>query len=446
MKKIFNLQEDFVNEPNVAVIGDEIAYLLDNSDLLRPVDLIDPNMDVNLLLKQLSRQEPYPFVDTLFFSVGSNDLFNPNASISGLVNELSRVFPNAELYLMKGYVDIDEYDLDDEEWDKISDDEIIFHQMLEKDKVNVVGNYFSFGDEVLSKGSKVIKNLRGVIDNFIHDGGFEFEDEEQEEIIQRNKNLNIDNETDYDTIYEFLNNFDIIVKSKNTYDIDDRFTDIDDVRIIKIALSFLGYGDLSKNGFYDEDTEKAVKKFQMDNNITPSGVSDNDTLEELIYELKVHGFDEDDLGKYLSKIVKDTEEEEDEFEMVSRSVSDFKEEMSKIGVTLKGGGTEIDSGGSVNPQFLGIVTALFQEFKKMIPNANLVITSGNDKFHHGLNYTSLHSKGRALDVTLDTSYHRQFIKLLNDYKSQYSGFGYIDEYNDPSDASTGPHFHLQYKG
>ena len=180
MKKIFNLQEDFVNEPNVAVIGDEIAYLLDNSDLFRPIDLIDPNIDVDLLLKQLTRQEPYPFVDTLFFSVGSNDLFDPNTSISALVNELSRVFPNAELYLMKGYIDIDEYDFDDEQWDKIGDDEIIFHQMLEKDKVNVVGNYFSFGDEVLSKGSKVIRNLRGVVDNFIHDGGFEFENEESE--------------------------------------------------------------------------------------------------------------------------------------------------------------------------------------------------------------------------------------------------------------------------
>ena len=129
MKKIFNLQEDIVNEPNVAVIGDEIAYLLDNSDLFRPIDLIDPNIDVDLLLKQLTRQEPYPFVDTLFFSVGSNDLFDPNTSISALVNELSRVFPNAELYLMKGYIDIDEYDFDDEQWDKIGDDEIIFHQM-----------------------------------------------------------------------------------------------------------------------------------------------------------------------------------------------------------------------------------------------------------------------------------------------------------------------------
>ena len=445
MKKIFNLQEDFVNEPNVAVIGDEIAYLLDNSDLFRPIDLIDPNIDVDLLLKQLTRQEPYPFVDTLFFSVGSNDLFDPNTSISALVNELSRVFPNAELYLMKGYIDIDEYDFDDEQWDKIGDDEIIFHQMLEKDKVNVVGNYFSFGDEVLSKGSKVIRNLRWVVDNFIHDGGFEFENEDQKEILQKNQNLNIDDETDYDTIYEFLDNFDLIVKSKNSYSIDDRFSDIDDVRIIKIALSFLGYGDLTENGFYDEETEKAVKKFQMDNTIQPTGISDNDTLEELIYELRVHGFDEDDLSKFLSKILKDVEPE-DEFEMINRSVSDFKQEMSNIGVQLKGGGADIDSGGNVDPKFLGIVTSLFQEFKKMVPNANLVVTSGNDKFHHGLNYTSLHSMGKALDVTLDGGYHRQFIKLLNDYKGQYSGFGYIDEYNDPSDASTGPHFHLQYKG
>jgi len=52
MKK-YILNEDFVNEPNVAVIGDGIAYLLDNSDLFRPSDLIDPFMTVDQFLNEL---------------------------------------------------------------------------------------------------------------------------------------------------------------------------------------------------------------------------------------------------------------------------------------------------------------------------------------------------------------------------------------------------------
>ena len=35
IKTMMMVNEDFQNEPSVAVIGDQIAYLLDNSDLLQ---------------------------------------------------------------------------------------------------------------------------------------------------------------------------------------------------------------------------------------------------------------------------------------------------------------------------------------------------------------------------------------------------------------------------
>jgi hypothetical protein len=69
---------------------------------------------------------------------------------------------------MKGYIDIDEFNFDDDEWAKISDDEIIFYNIFEKDRVDIVGDYDTFGDETLSKGSIVIRDLRGVINNFIN--------------------------------------------------------------------------------------------------------------------------------------------------------------------------------------------------------------------------------------------------------------------------------------
>ena len=446
MKK-YILNEDFVNEPNVAVIGDGIAYLLDNSDLFRPSDLIDPFMTVDQFLNELIRQEPYPFIDYLFFSIGSNDLFNPDTNISELNNELVRVFPKAELFLMKGYIDIDEFNFDDDEWTKISDDEIIFYNIFEKDRVEIVGDYDTFGDETLSKGSIVIRDLRGVINNFIKGSSsdFKFIDDVEDVSIIKNKDLNIDDETDYDTIYEFLDNFNKIVKSNNTYNIDTRFEDIDDVKMLKIALSFLGYGDLSDNGFYDEKTEESVKKFQLDNNINSDGESNNETIEEIFYELKVHGFDQDDLGKFLGDY-KVEDDAADEFELENKTSSEFKNEMSELGIKMKNGGSDIDSGGQIDSKFLGILTLLFKEFKKNSPSANIVITSGNDKFHHSLPYTSLHTKGKALDLTLDNSFHGSFIKLLNNYKSEYPEFGYIDEYNDPSEHSTGPHFHLHFKG
>jgi len=378
MKK-YILNEDFVNEPNVAVIGDGIAYLLDNSDLFRPSDLIDPFMTVDQFLNELIRQEPYPFIDYLFFSIGSNDLFNPDTNISELNNELVRVFPKAELFLMKGYIDIDEFNFDDDEWTKISDDEIIFYNIFEKDRVEIVGDYDTFGDETLSKGSIVIRDLRGVINNFIKGSSSDF---------------------------KFID-------------------DVEDVSIIK--------------------NKDSVKKFQLDNNINSDGESNNETIEEIFYELKVHGFDQDDLGKFLGDY-KVEDDAADEFELENKTSSEFKNEMSELGIKMKNGGSDIDSGGQIDSKFLGILTLLFKEFKKNSPSANIVITSGNDKFHHSLPYTSLHTKGKALDLTLDNSFHGSFIKLLNNYKSEYPEFGYIDEYNDPSEHSTGPHFHLHFKG
>jgi len=149
MKK-YILNEDFVNEPNVAVIGDGIAYLLDNSDLFRPSDLIDPFMTVDQFLNELIRQEPYPFIDYLFFSIGSNDLFNPDTNISELNNELVRVFPNAELFLMKGYIDIDEFNFDDDEWEdgevEMDDDDSL--EIDEDELISFMNEYFLINDHV----------------------------------------------------------------------------------------------------------------------------------------------------------------------------------------------------------------------------------------------------------------------------------------------------------
>ena len=102
------VKEDFQNEPSVAVIGDQIAYLLDNSDLLRPFELIDPDMTIDMLTEKLVVHEPYESIGQVFFSIGTNDMFEPDSSITTLIDEMFRVFPNAELYLMKGYIDIDE--------------------------------------------------------------------------------------------------------------------------------------------------------------------------------------------------------------------------------------------------------------------------------------------------------------------------------------------------
>lgn len=439
------VNEDFQNEPSVAVIGDQIAYLLDNSDLLRPFELIDPKMTIDELTQNLVAHEPYEGINHVFFSIGTNDGFNPDSSVTSLIDEMSNVFPNAELHLMKGYVDLDEYDLTEDELLELEEDAIVFYNIIKKDKVNVIGDYPLIGDERLTKGSRVLSNLISHINNFISPMS-DITDIDNEPLIDTEGfvDLNIDHDTDFDTIYEFLENFEDIINSGNDYSTDMSSEYMGDIEMIQLSLKFLGYKNINTDGHYTDNTKRYVREFQNDYGLPLTGVADEETLEYIFYEIKIKGFDDDDLSQFLIGEVPD----EDDIERDAKTISSgtFKSNIISLGFGLKNNGADLDSGGELNGTFLGIVLELLKDLQVMEPNADIYMTSGNDNFHHTLDYVSLHTKGRALDMTLGSQFHPSFKKLMDNYKSLYSGFGYIDEYLNPSDASTGPHFHLQYKG
>jgi hypothetical protein len=130
--------------------------------------------------------------------------------------------------------------------------------------------------------------------------------------------------------------------------------------------------------------------------------------------------------------------------LIEVSSSEFRTKIKTLGHSEKG--SELTSGGEINPDFLNILTKLLEEWEKVNPNCNLKFTSGNDKFHKGItSYTSRHTKGEAVDVTLDQPCRSAFISLLNTYKSKYNGFSFIDEYTSPTAKATGGHFHISYR-
>lgn len=123
--------------------------------------------------------------------------------------------------------------------------------------------------------------------------------------------------------------------------------------------------------------------------------------------------------------------------------SEFRTKIKSLGFTENK--QELTSGGELNSGFLDILNQFFTEWKTIGGNGCLVMfTSGNDNFHKTVGYTSQHTKGNAVDVTLNSGCHSKFITLLNSYKSKYNGFSYIDEYTNPSAKSTGGHFHISY--
>lgn len=126
------------------------------------------------------------------------------------------------------------------------------------------------------------------------------------------------------------------------------------------------------------------------------------------------------------------------------SSTEFRTKIKSLGHSEKG--SELTSGGELNSEFLDILSLLFAEWEKINPNCNLIFTSGNDAFHKGITtYVSRHTKGEAVDVTLDQSCRSAFITLLNTYKSKYNGFSFIDEYTNPTAKATGGHFHISYR-
>jgi peptidoglycan hydrolase-like protein with peptidoglycan-binding domain len=175
------------------------------------------------------------------------------------------------------------------------------------------------------------------------------------------------------------------------------------VESMQIGLILLGY-ELPKygvDGLFGPETANAVRRFKNDNlkqNVNETANMLRDTLDDLGYKEK---------------------------------------------------GSELTSGGDVNNNITSIVSQILKNYKETNPNVVVTVTAGNDNFHKKVGYKSSHSTGNAIDVTIspyNSKNASDFIKILNNTKNQNSGFNFIDEYTNPSKASTGGHFHLQYGG
>jgi len=171
------------------------------------------------------------------------------------------------------------------------------------------------------------------------------------------------------------------------------------VETLQIALKLLGY-ELPKygvDGLFGPETAEAINKFKKDNNIL------NESSQQLRKTINDLGYDEKN--------------------------------------------NELTSGGEVNDDITKIVAEILKKYKEINPNVDVTITAGNDKFHQKRN--SKHKTGDAIDLVINpnnTKNSSDLIKLLDEFKSKYNTFNYIDEYKNPSKGSTGGHFHLQYGG
>ena len=299
IKSLMSINEQFEDENNdqesgTVIIGDNFAELVSN-DINTIKYLVDSDMTVNLLMKRLSSSEVYENVTNLILSIGTVDFFKGLNSINVLCDMIYEVFPNANFYVFKGV--ISDFDIQDEkEMEEIEESANIFYDEFEVCGFEIIGDYPTVSDVPVNFVNPEIQNLVEFA-NEIELIGSESKTTLSKPTAAK-KSIN-DDETDFDSIYEFLEQFEKIYKSKKSYDQTLGYEFEFDIKQIQIVLNFLTGSDLEINGKYDEETENVVADFQNEMGIAETGICDTETLEEMFYKLKVKGFDDEDLAKFI---------------------------------------------------------------------------------------------------------------------------------------------------
>lgn len=295
-KKLMNLIKE-EKDIKTVIFGDDVIDILDKKGLEEVPELIDSKMDLKDLISNLNSYDERPEVDHVFFSVGKNDQFENKGFIDILSYKLKEKFPNANINVIRPILDKNEYDEFSSDVKENEKNAEIFYNKFKNNEINVVGKYRILDGETSGKEKK-IKTLKDeILDSLVFDVS---------NVSTKHQNVDIfgEDETDFDTIYEFINRFEDIANSNNEYTKNISSSFKPDIEQIQIVLKFIDQDndDLEITGVYDTQTERAIEDFQRTNNLDITGIADAETLDELFYELKAKGFDEMDLSKYLKSL------------------------------------------------------------------------------------------------------------------------------------------------
>lgn len=117
--------------------------------------------------------------------------------------------------------------------------------------------------------------------------------------------------------------------------------------------------------------------------------------------------------------------------------------LMNIGIEIKGGSNgEFDNNGDITPEFANEFTEFMKDVQSCCVGCNIRVTAGNDRYHAN-STSSKHPQGLAADFTIEP--YTKGLSCINKNISKYS-LHLIDEYKNPSERSTGGHFHVHYIG
>jgi len=218
-RRFANLKEDFSPIKNI-LFGDELIYFLYDDDITIIKELSDKFLTINDLTQRLLQMDPDFSIDHVFFSIGTDDKFKNKNEIFSLCKEIRRVYPKARLNVIRAIVD-ESYFYKEEDEKVIENLELEinnFYDTFFSDGVKIIGTYNSvdYGGGISREKINNIKteiaksilddvtdiDITTPINNNLNNSPF---NEFNNEIIDG------DDETDFDTIYEFLDRFSIVL-------------------------------------------------------------------------------------------------------------------------------------------------------------------------------------------------------------------------------------------
>jgi len=307
-RRLMKLNEDIESSVKVALIGDSLTNYLKSDDYISLPNLVNDDMTIDELIENLSKEDPKMDIDHVFVSIGVNDNFKNKKNIPFLVDYLKQIFPNANIKIIKGIVD-DEYFYGGEEetdFKSLEDDSKSFYNTFTQNGLEVLGSYNTIGDDLGFSDDK-IKTLKKEIANSLFQNvsnveiGMEPKKEDEPFIQKDNVDISGEDVTDFDTIYEFLERFEEMWKSGNVYNTRSSGSFKPDIEQIQLALNFLqSLYEIEITGKFDRDTEDAIYNYQKSVNLPETGIADSETLEDMFFNLKIKGFDDEDLAMFLS--------------------------------------------------------------------------------------------------------------------------------------------------
>ena len=265
-RRFVNLKEEFSPIKNV-MFGDELIYFLYDDDITIIKEISDKFLTMTDLIIRLISMEADFSIDHVFFSIGTDDKFKNTNEIFILSKEIRRAFPKSRLNVIRAIID-ESYFYSYEE-DKVIDNLELeidnFYNVFDKANVKVIGTYNSvdYGGGI---SREKINNIKTEIAKSILDDVTDLDitspinqNLDTEPFINVNNDvIGGDDETDFDTIYEFLDRFEEIYKSGNQYNRRTNQTHKLDIEQIQIALNFLTNDNIDVNGEYNLETEDVV--------------------------------------------------------------------------------------------------------------------------------------------------------------------------------------------